>query len=149
MSSELEITTAASRETIWARWNCSVARASVASGFWGVCGAGRRERTVPLDTEIDRRTVAPRRDARDGGRVERGVRPRRLGDGDPVHGSIRPRPRYLVTRQYIAQVGYEAGGDATGEPVCISWFGVRRKASHVEGVARVVELTSNPSCTIG
>eukprot|EP00964_Phaeocystis_antarctica_P018886 scaffold10406_cov68-Phaeocystis_antarctica.AAC.3 len=105
----------------------------------GVC-ALRGERTVPLDTEIDRRTVAPRRDARDGGRVTRGVRTRRLGDGDPVHGSIRPRPRHLVTRQYIVQVGHEAGGAATREPVGIGWLGVRWKAGHLEGVAGVVEV---------
>eukprot|EP00964_Phaeocystis_antarctica_P118383 scaffold82170_cov72-Phaeocystis_antarctica.AAC.3 len=109
----------------------------------GCVWRGKRERTVPLDTEIDRRTVAPRRDARDGGRVERIVRTRRLIDGDPVHGRRRPRPRHLVTRQYIVQVGYEAGGVATGEPFVIGRpVGVHRKAGHVEGVARVVEANS-------
>eukprot|EP00964_Phaeocystis_antarctica_P044093 scaffold25332_cov67-Phaeocystis_antarctica.AAC.5 len=108
----------------------------------GCVWRGERERTVPLDTEIDRRTVAPRRDARDGGRVERVVRTRRLGDGNPVHGSCRPRPRHLVTRQYIVQVGHEAGGASTGGPTVIGRLGVRRKAGHLEGVARVVEADS-------
>eukprot|EP00964_Phaeocystis_antarctica_P034931 scaffold19910_cov70-Phaeocystis_antarctica.AAC.6 len=121
-------------------WRVRASQAGVGKRVLGCVWRGKRERTVPLDTEIDRRTVAPRRDARDGGRVTRGVRTCRLIDGNPVHGRRRPRPRHLVSRHDTAQVGHEAGGAATGEPFVIGWtVGVRRKSGHVEGVARVVD----------